>query len=85
MNPPVQLGSAFLRDNPQILPNSLFSVILVLLRRLPNNDSKKNFVSEVISLIEKHRTWIDFEFIGFPVDYRKVLNDELKSFNYGFA
>lgn len=70
-NPPARLLPRILANNPEIKPNSLFAYIYVLARRLPAKTDKHAFWELLSKLIEKYRSKIDLQEIGFPSDYYK--------------
>ena len=72
-NPPVKLGSTFLRKNPSVKNNTLFAYIIVLNKRLPNDEYRNEFVNGLEEIIEKYKEYIDLEIIGFPKNYKEVL------------
>ena len=75
MSKPVQLPAYFLRANPEIKNNSLFAYIIMLLKRLPDDPTKKDYIAEFTRIIEKHRETVDMGFIGVPdkCSYNAVL------------
>lgn len=46
-NPPARFTKQFLKRNPYMSNNSLFAYLLVLLRRLPNRETKQLMVNEL--------------------------------------
>lgn len=75
--PPVRFTSEFLRKNPEVRNNSLFAYTLVLLKRLPEQKSKRNFVDAVQTVIEQYKDDIDMSLIGFPKNYLEILNNNV--------
>ena len=73
-NPPAKFTKTFLRKNPEIKNNSLFAYTLVLLKRLPDENSKKSLVQTVEAVINKYRSDIDLKLIGFPENYLEIMN-----------
>lgn len=51
-NPPVKFTSSFLRKHPEIKSNLLFAYTLVLLKRLPDESSKKSLIQTVKIVID---------------------------------
>lgn len=72
-NPPANLSVNLLRKNPDIRNNTLFAYIYVLIRRLPNDDNRKEAYNSICSLIEKYSEKIDLGLIGFPNNYSELL------------
>lgn len=50
-NPPAKFTKSFLRKHPEIKNNSLFAYTLVLLKRIPDEDSKKSLIQTVEMLM----------------------------------
>ena len=76
-NPPAKFTTSFLRKHPEIKNNSLFAYTLVLLKRLPDEESKKSLVQIVETVIDEYRNDIDLELIGFPENYLEIMNNNL--------
>ena len=76
-NPPATLPVAFLKKYPAVKNNSLFAYLLVLVRRLPNVDCKKELVADIGNLIGKYTGKIDLQLIGFPANYADLLNQQI--------
>lgn len=76
-NPPAKFTTSFLRAHPDIRNNSLFAYVLVLLKRLPDSNSKRDFVDAVQIVIDKYEDDIDMKLIGFPNDYLNILNHNI--------
>jgi len=77
MYPSARFSRNFFRRNPEFKNNSLFSYILVLVRRLPDDDLKASLVQEILQLIEKYYSFIDLNLIGFPSNYKELLSNEI--------
>lgn len=78
MNPPAKLTPNFLKKHPDIANNSLFAYILVLLKRLPDETSKDNFITALEAVLEEYKDDINLDCIGFPPDYINVLKHNKK-------
>ena len=76
-NPPAKFTTSFLRKHPEIKNNSLFAYTLVLLKRLPDEESKKSLVQIVETVIDEYRNDIDLELIGFPENYLEIMKNNL--------
>ena len=76
-NPPAKFTTSFLRKHPEIKNNSLFAYILVLLKRLPDESSKKSLIQTVESVIDEYRNDIDLNLIGFPENYLEIMKNNL--------
>ena len=72
-NPPAKFTTTFLRKHPEIKNNSLFAYTLVLLKRLPDEESKKSLVRTVETVIDEYRSDIDLSLIGFPENYLEIM------------
>ena len=75
--PPTRFTKGFLRKNPEVRNNSLFAYTLVLLKRLPEQKSKRDFVDAIQTVIEQHKDDIDMSLIGFPKNYMEILNNNV--------
>lgn len=76
-NPPARFNRSFLRKHPEIKNNSLFAYTLVLVKRLPDFESKERLVRELVSVIEEYREDIDTSLIGFPEKYAEILENSM--------
>lgn len=76
-NPPARFTKNFLRAHPQIRNNSLFAYSLVLLKRLPDSESKWGLFTAIETVIEEYKEDIDMELIGFPDNYREILKNNI--------
>ena len=54
MNPPVKFNKSFLRNNPAIRNDSLFAYILMLIKRLPSDDERKQFRDKLNRIVKKY-------------------------------
>jgi len=72
-NPPARLSSNFLRKHPEISNNSLFAYLIVLLKRLPNETCKRDFIATLKATVEDYKEDVDLELIGFPDDFHTIL------------
>lgn len=73
INPPVKFNKSFLRNNPAIKNNSLFAYILMLIKRLPSDDERKQFRDKLNRIVKKYEADIDLSLIGFPSNYRQLM------------
>ena len=76
-NPPAKFTTKFLRKHPEIRNNSLFAYTLVLLKRLPDEESKKSLIQTVETVINEYRRDIDLNLIGFPDNYLEIMKKNL--------
>lgn len=76
-NPPVKFNDAFLRKHPEIKTDTLFAYVLVLLKRLPDTECKRSFITSVLSVMENFEEYIDLKLIGFPIDYKTILESSI--------
>ena len=73
INPPVRFNKSFLRNNPSIRNDSLFAYVLMLIKRLPSDDERKNFRDKLNRIVKKYEADIDLNLIGFPKNYRELM------------
>ena len=66
-----------LKKHPEIKNNSLFAYTLVLLKRLPDERSKKSLIQTVEAVIDEYRDDIDLNLIGFPEKYLEIMENNL--------
>lgn len=57
--------------------NSLFAYTLVLLKRLPDEESKKSLMQTLEKVVDDYRNDIDLELIGFPENYLEIMKNNL--------
>lgn len=76
-NPPAKFNPMFLKNNPEIRNNTLFAYTLVLLKRLPNEKSKKDFIDAIRIVIEQYEEDINMSLIGFPKNYMDILKNNI--------
>ena len=76
-NPPAHFTTTFLKKNPEVKNNSLFTYSLVLLKRLLDSGSKKNFVDALNVVIDQYNGDINMSLIGFPPKYKQILLNNL--------
>jgi abortive infection bacteriophage resistance protein len=77
-NPPASLPVNFMRQNPQVKNNSLFAYVLVLIRRLPSEEYRKDLCDEISFLLEKNKGKIDLDKMGFPSNYNHLIEKNIK-------
>ena len=63
--------------HPEIKNNSLFAYTLVLLKRLPDESSKKFLIQTVETVLSEYRDDIDLNLIGFPDNYLEIMRNNL--------
>ncbi len=73
MNPPVKFNKSFLRNNTAIRNDSLFAYILMLIKRLPSDDERKQLRDKLNRIVKKYEKDIDLNLIGFPQNYRELM------------
>jgi abortive infection bacteriophage resistance protein len=76
-NPPAKFTTSFLRKHSEIKNNSLFAYTLVLLKRLPDESSKKSLIQTVENVISEYSDDIDLKLIGFPENYMEIMKNNL--------
>jgi len=77
-NPPVKLGSKYLNRNNGIRSNTLFAYLTALLRRIPREEDKTEFVKDIEMTLKLYSDYIQLPLIGFPVNYKQLLIDAIK-------
>lgn len=73
-NPPAKFNTSFLRKHPCVKSTTLFAYILVMYRRLPDQDTRCLFKSELKSILDEFSADIELALIGFPEDYLDMLS-----------
>ena len=73
-NPPAQFSKRFLRNNLDVLNNTLFAYLLILIKRLPDRISKMRCVKELSSIINNRPDGVDLKLMGFPDNWEELLN-----------
>lgn len=77
LKPPVKLSQQFLKKNPEVSNSSLFAYLLVLIKRLPDRIDKKDLKDQVVGLIELNNEKLDISLMGFPSNYKDLLNNQV--------
>ena len=77
-NPPVILGRSFLQRNPDISPDTLFSYLVVLMRRIPEKAEKAALVMAIVNITIQYKDCIKLSLLGFPKNYIQCLCNEIK-------
>lgn len=72
-SPPARLGRNFLQKYPEVRQNTLFGYIIILAQLLPDNQYRKIFIDNLITIIEHYKPFITFSKIGFPNHYQTLL------------
>lgn len=72
--PAARFNKQFLRSNSNIKNDTLFSYILILMKRLPVDSVRKSLANDVYTIIEEYKDDIDLSLIGFPSNYIDLLN-----------
>lgn len=75
--PPATFTKQFLTKNPSVNNKSLFAYVLVLLKRLPDIESKKGLITDICVVLSEFAEDIDFSLIGFPKNYIELLENNL--------
>lgn len=76
-NPPARFTKTFLQKNPEVRNDSLFAYALVLLKRLPDVESKSKLMDSIQIVIEQYKADIDMALIGFPENYMEILRNNI--------
>ena len=61
-------------NKPTIRNESLFAYILMLIKRLPSDDERKQFRDKLNRIVKKYKENIDFTLIGFPNNYMELMH-----------
>lgn len=80
-NPPAVLGRPFLKRNPTVNLTTLFSYLVVLIRRIPQHTDKKEFAKQVRLLVREYCDCIELELMGFPENYGEIFDRECRCEN----
>lgn len=72
-NPPARLSPNLMRKHPEIANNSLFAYVIVLLKRIPDETEKREFINVLVDTVSAYEGDIDLKLIGFPEDYHNIL------------
>ena len=78
-NPPAKFSSSFLRKHPEIINDTLFAYIYVLLKRLPEESMKKSLLTDLYAVLEQYDEYIHLSDMGFPEEYEKLLNSTVNN------
>ena len=77
--PKARFNTQFLRTNKNVKSDTLFAYILVLIKRLPNNQERQTLINEIYNVINEYKNNIDLTLIGFPENYYELLNAQLST------
>lgn len=77
LHPSVKFNKTFLKKHPYVKSNSLFAYMLMLMRRLPSQEIKKDFLNDTIYLIQKYQKNISLEHIGFPEHFKDIFENSI--------
>lgn len=77
-NPPVMLGRKYLQRNPDINADTLFAYLIALMRRTPNRTDRAAFVKDIESIVSQYADCIQLPLLGFPSDYKRRLDGEVR-------
>lgn len=66
-----------MKKHPEIKNNSLFAYTLVLLKKFPDENSKKSLIQTIEKAVNKYENDIDLKLIGFPENYSEIMNNNL--------
>jgi len=77
-NPPVMLGRKYLRDTPDIRPNTLFAYLVALLRRIPSKKDRSTLVMTIINAVIQYSDCVELPLMGFPDEYITCLCNEIR-------
>lgn len=75
MNPPAMFPRRYLRKHSEVINDTVFAYALVILKRLPDKQTKTHFITSLCAVIEEYSDDIDLSLIGFPENYLELLNN----------
>ena len=75
--PSADLATTFLRKYPEVNNDSLFAYIVLLVKRLPERETKERLVSDISSLLERYEESIQIKKIGFPNNWETILKNQI--------
>lgn len=73
--PKISLDGPFLRSHPDVQQDTLFAYLIALLRLIPDENSKEDLISHLISFSMQYSD-IDLHVIGFPNDWQDIFHDK---------
>jgi abortive infection bacteriophage resistance protein len=76
-NPPAMLGKIFLQKNPDLKNDTFLAYLLVMIRRLTQNDDKRTLIDSFLNLIDNYRIYLDLDLLGCPVNFEMILQSEI--------
>ena len=76
-NPPAHLTRQFLKKNAGVKNDTLFAYVLILLKRLPDQNSRKDLFDALNRVMGKYRDDISLDLIGFPENYEQILKNSI--------
>ncbi len=71
--PSAELSRSFLRSYPEVINDTLFSYLVVLIKRLSRKEQRLNLLSDIEKLIEEFEEWIELSEMGFPQDWETIM------------
>lgn len=77
-NPPPKLGIATLKKYPALKSDSFLAYLIIIIRRLSQNDDNKTLVDSFLNLIDKYDIYLDLDLLGYPVNYEIILRNEMR-------
>lgn len=70
---PVAFTPQFLRRHPKIKTNTMFAYIVMLSRRLPDNECKAFFQNSLYRLIAEYEEYVNLDLMGFPGNWHLLI------------
>ncbi len=67
-----------LKKYPDLKSDSFLAYLIIIIRRLTQNEDKKALVDSFLNLIDKYHIYLDLDFLGCPVNYKMILQGEIK-------
>lgn len=77
MRPSAMLGSGYLRNHPEVRGDMLFADVVVLMRNLPERESRIQLNNRLCSCMAKYGASIELKCLGFPANYKQLLAIEV--------
>lgn len=73
LTPPVRFTNTFLRSHPEIRNDTLFAYILLVFKRLPADQDRKAFRSDLSHILNQYKNIVDWTPAGIPQNYKSIM------------
>ena len=77
-NPAVSLGASFYKNHRDVKNDTLFAYILNLGISLHDNDMRSELLSDLCSLMNNYKDYIDVSLMGFPKNWQRTYKEYTK-------